>query len=139
MKFDHGFYAFVLDQSSYRALQIAHPPRYYKAFTHHVTVKFPVMTERQLNEAEGAVAGAKHQVVVTGLIFDDTEQVECFTVAVNGQTKRLDGGFYHLTHSIGEGKKPVASNRLLEILNGVPIVPLFVPIKGEFKLVKFGH
>jgi len=140
LKFEaEGYLAFVLDQSTKRSLQQKYPCSFYRDFTDHVTILFPVKSDRSLDEIKKYLGEPNPAVVLTGYAIDKTVEVECFTATVGGKSERNDGSFYHLTHSIGEGKSPVASNALLKALGGIPQKKLDIPVKGEYCIIKFGR
>ena len=96
---------------------------------HHVTIVFN-LTEDLLNELTEQLEDPK--VMITSYALGD--DVECFTVTVNGNAKRRDGELYHLTHSVEPPAKPVDSNKLLRSGTGI-VQPLNIQIFGELKLI----
>lgn len=81
------------------------PPRYENVIADHVTLKV------------GASAGTPlPRQPATALIVghaDDGESLECMVVELDGTTDRPDGSTYHITWSLGRGRKARESNDLL--------------------------
>jgi len=80
------------------------PPKYSEAVADHVTLR------------TGADAGtplpAEVQAKVVGRA-DDGESLECLVAELDGTTDRPDGSTYHITWSLGPGRKARESNDLL--------------------------
>jgi hypothetical protein len=80
------------------------PPKYEKAVAHHVTLK----TEA---EQEPLPPGVMAQLVGR---TDDESGVQAMVVAIDGTTDRPDGSTYHITWSLGEGRRALESNDVLK-------------------------
>lgn len=131
MKFITGKYlAFVLDEASRNKLIKISPPQFSKVICHHVTIIFKL--NQGLLDSFTQSETEDPTVEVTGVVSDD--KIECFTVEINGKSKRIEGGFYHITHSLTPPAKPVQSNDLLKKVNGVPSIPFQQKIKVTGKL-----
>jgi hypothetical protein len=77
------------------------PPSYEEVIADHVTLRFGA--ELPPKPAASSVVGRA----------DDGRSLECLVVALDGTTHRPDGSTYHITWSLGPGRKPVESNDLL--------------------------
>jgi hypothetical protein len=80
------------------------PPRYRSVIADHVTLSV------------GATTGTPLPPVVSARIVgraDDGSSLECLVVELDGTTDRPDGSTYHITWSLGPGRKPRESNDLL--------------------------
>jgi len=94
------------------------PPRYERAVADHVTRHFSHGPDA---EAPPAITHAR----IVGRA-DDDEGVETMVVALDGSTSRPDGGVWHVTWSLAEGRSARESNDLLarkgwEPLDGGPL------------------
>lgn len=135
LKFKPGHYlAYVLSDKCRADLLKLYAPKHEKVFIHHVTIEFN-LNEEKLQKIMASFKG-KVKGMVTGACWN--ERVDCFTVSINGQTKRPSHGFYHVTASCAPGAKPGMSNDLLEKRNGEPEVRWrgFIFLEGEIQLVK---
>lgn len=125
------YLAFVLSEKGRAELLRLVKPAYPKVVCHHVTLKFDTRTG--LTKEETEMVGKPANVMLRGVI-DDGKGVQALTVSFNGETERPDGSFYHITHSLGEGRKPVESNRLnpddADRIKGI------IQIDGTVQLVK---
>ena len=79
------------------------PPRFQKTVAHHVTLK---------SEAEQDPLPPDVQAKIVGRT-DDGNGVEAMVVAIDGTTDRPDGSTYHITWSLGEGRRARESNDVL--------------------------
>ena len=71
-------------------------------------------------ESEGEVVGR----------VDDGEGVEAMVVQIDGSADRPDGGKYHITWSLGPGRKPVESNDVIKARGWQALDPP-VPVRLE--------
>lgn len=80
------------------------PPRYQKAIADHVTL-----------EAGAAPCTPLPREVTARVVghADDGASLECLVVEIDGMTDRPDGSTFHITWSIGPGRKARESNDLL--------------------------
>lgn len=136
LKFQKGCYlAFVLSEASRAQLLSICPPTHSKVICHHVTIVFGISAEK-LKKFQAAYPNTDPIVEATGIRIG--EKVECFTVNVDGNSRRTfgDGQYYHVTLSVEPPAKPVDSNKLF--VPGVKEVKFEAPIKleGTFQLVK---
>ncbi|QNM83161.1 hypothetical protein H8M03_02035 [Sphingomonas sabuli] len=80
------------------------PPRYARTLADHVTLEAGVDARSALpRPVDARVVGHA----------DDGESLECLVVEIDGSTERPDGSTYHVTWSLGPGRKAVESNDLL--------------------------
>ena len=105
-----------LDRAERAALLARFEPRYGNVVADHVTLAASVATDTPLPDETVAVA--------VGLV-DDGRGVEALVVAVEGTTRRPDGSTYHVTWSLGAGRRAKESN---DVLAKGPWQPLREPI-----------
>ena len=79
-------------------------PRYDKTLAHHVTLKTDAANEPLPPEVNAQIVGRT----------DDDNGVEAMVVAVDGTTGRPDGSIYHITWSLGPGRRARESNDVLK-------------------------
>ena len=80
------------------------PPKYDRTVADHVTLKAGASEDTPLpREVESVVVGRA----------DDGESLECLVVEIDGSTDRPDGSTYHITWSLGPGRKAKESNDVL--------------------------
>jgi len=79
------------------------PPKFEKTVAHHVTLK---------SEAERDPLPAEVTAEVVGRA-DDESGVEAMVVAIDGTTGRPDGSTYHITWSLGDGRRARESNDVI--------------------------
>ncbi|ALJ13568.1 hypothetical protein [Sphingopyxis macrogoltabida] len=79
-------------------------PRYETLVTDHVTLRFGTDEDTPLPSARtGEVVGEA----------DDGEGVQALVVRIDGTTDRGDGSHYHITWSLGEGRRAKESNDVI--------------------------
>jgi hypothetical protein len=79
--------------------------------------RFPPMYENVIADHVTLHVGAtelppKPQAQIVGLA-NDGESLECLVVELDGTTDRPDGSTYHITWSLGAGRKAIESNDVL--------------------------
>ncbi|WP_229682873.1 hypothetical protein [Siccirubricoccus deserti] len=80
------------------------PPAYPEVVAHHVTLKSGVPQDFPLpTETEGFVVG----------MANDGAGVQALVVEIGGRTRRPDGSTYHITWSLGPGRRAVESNDVI--------------------------
>lgn len=80
------------------------PPKYGRTIADHVTLQVGANAETPLpREVDAQVVGRA----------DDADSLECLVVALDGTTDRPDGSTYHITWSLGPGRKARESNDVL--------------------------
>ncbi|NML94793.1 hypothetical protein [Novosphingobium olei] len=94
------------------------PPRYARTVAHHVTRHVEGSTESPLPPRIGnaRVVGRS----------DDGQGCEALVVALDGSTTRTDGGTWHITWSLAEGRSAREANDVIarlgwESLDGGPL------------------
>ena len=80
------------------------PPRYENVVADHVTLRTGATPATPLP--------AKPAASIVGRA-DDGKSLECLVVELGGTTDRPDGSTYHITWSLGPGRKPRESNDVL--------------------------
>ena len=90
-----------LDRGERGDLLRAHPPRYEQVVADHVTLE--VGGKELPGEVKAAIVGRT----------DDDQGVEALVVTIDGSVDRPDGSTYHLTWSLGPGRKARESNDVL--------------------------
>ena len=80
------------------------PPRYDDVIADHVTLRVGATPQTPLpRKPEARVVGRA----------DDNDSLECLVVELDGTTDRPDGSTYHITWSLGPGRKARESNDVL--------------------------
>ena len=80
------------------------PPRYGEVIADHVTLRTGANPDTPLpREVEARIVGRA----------DDGDSLECLVVELDGTTDRPDGSTYHITWSLGPGRKARESNDVL--------------------------
>ena len=80
------------------------PPKFEKIDAHHVTLK---------SEAKGDPIPGEVRAAIVGRT-DDEKGVEAMVVSIDGSTDRPDGSTYHITWSLGDGRRARESNEVLK-------------------------
>lgn len=101
------------------------PPKYEKVIADHVTLQSGTTPLTPLPPRPDArIVGRA----------DDQESLECLVVELDGTTDRPDGSTYHITWSLGAGRKPRESNDVLREKGWEAIVP---PVAVELEPARF--
>lgn len=80
------------------------PPKYPNVIADHVTLRVGATPQTPLpRKPEAEIVGRA----------DDGDSLECLVVALAGTTDRPDGSTYHITWSLGPGRKARESNDVL--------------------------
>jgi hypothetical protein len=89
------------------------PPKYENVIADHVTLRVGATPETPLprKPRESSVIGHA----------DDGVSLECMVVEMDGTTDRPDGSTYHITWSLGAGRKARESNDVLRDQGWKPI------------------
>jgi hypothetical protein len=88
------------------------PPSYAEVVADHVTLRVGASLDTPLPRKPAArIVGRA----------DDGESLECLVVELDGTTDRPDGSTYHITWSLGPGRKARESNDVLRDLGWRPI------------------
>jgi len=101
------------------------PPEYANVIADHVTLRTGATSETPLpRKPEAQVVGRA----------DDGQSLECLVVALDGTTDRPDGSTYHITWSLGAGRKARESN---DVLRDQGWEPIEAPIPVELEPARF--
>ena len=101
------------------------PPEYANVIADHVTLRTGATPETPLpRKPEARVVGRA----------DDGQSLECLVVALDGTTDRPDGSTYHITWSLGAGRKARESN---DVLRDQGWEPIEAPIPVELEPARF--
>ena len=94
----------TLDQDERAELLARHHPRYATIVAHHVTLATDAADRALPPQVRAAIVGRG----------DDDSGVEAMVVTIDGATDRPDGSTFHITWSLGEGRRARESNAVLE-------------------------
>ena len=101
------------------------PPEYANVIADHVTLRTGATPKTPLpRKPEARVVGRA----------DDGQSLECLVVALDGTTDRPDGSTYHITWSLGDGRKARESN---DVLRDQGWEPIEAPIPVELEPARF--
>ena len=102
------------------------PPKYENVVADHVTLRVGATAETPLPKepADARVVGRA----------DDGQSLECLVVEIDGTSDRPDGSTYHITWSLGSGRKARESN---DILRERGWAPIDAPIPLELTPARF--
>jgi hypothetical protein len=97
------------------------PPKYENVVADHMTLRTGATAETPLpREVEAAIVGQA----------DDGDSLECLVVSIDGTTDRPDGSTYHITWSLGPGRRARESNDVLRDRGWKPIEkPILVQLE----------
>ena len=109
-----------LPQSDREFLLQRFPPKYDQVVADHVTLR--------VGGADGPLPERPTAQVVGRA--DDGESLECLVVTLGGTTHRPDGSTYHITWSLGPGRRARESNDVLRERGWVALKPA-IPIELE--------
>jgi hypothetical protein len=98
------------------------PPRYAEVVAHHVTQKFGEHLAALPTETAGEILGEA----------DDGQGVQALVVRIGGTTTRPDGGTFHITWSLGPGRRARESNDVIAARGWTPFAAP-VPVRLEPK------
>ena len=101
------------------------PPKYEKVVADHVTLRTGATPDTPLpRKPDAKIVGRA----------DDGKSLECLVAELDGTTDRPDGSTYHITWSLGLGRRAVESNDVLRDLGWEPID---APIPVELEPARF--
>ena len=89
-----------LDRDQREQLLARFPPRYAEAVADHVTLEVNAQDKPLPPDVDAAILGRA----------DDGRGVEAMVVAIDGSTGRPDGSTFHITWSLGAGRRAKESN-----------------------------
>ncbi|GAB3769547.1 hypothetical protein GCM10028796_34790 [Ramlibacter monticola] len=108
-----------LDRAEREALLARFPARHPKAIADHVTLRSRVSEQAGLPPSTvGEIVGRS----------DDGAGVEAMVLRIDGSTVRPDGGTYHITWSLAEGREARESNDVIRQHGWVAVEPP-VPVR----------
>jgi hypothetical protein len=108
-----------LDRGHRAELLSRFPPKYRESVADHVTLRPDVDNASALpEETSGTIVGRS----------DDGRGVEAMVVRIDGTTARPDGGTYHITWSLAEGRTAHESNDVIDTHGWEPVAPP-VPVR----------
>jgi hypothetical protein len=117
----HGVIGWKLDREQRKELLQQFPPRYGEVDADHVTLRTGASENALLpEEILGEIVGRA----------DDGSGVEAMVVSIGGTTGRPDGSTYHITWSLGPGRRAQESNDVLASHEWEPF-DLPMPVKLE--------
>jgi hypothetical protein len=95
------------------------PPKYDNVIADHVTLRTGATPDTPLpRKPDAKIVGRA----------DDGKSLECLVAELDGTTDRPDGSTYHITWSLGPGRKARESNDVLRDLGWEPI-PAPTPVE----------
>jgi hypothetical protein len=107
-----SFYTgWLVDPAQREALLARFPPRYPRVVAHHVTLKFGDREAERPGEVGAEIVGEA----------DDGAGVQALVVAIDGATGRPDGGTFHVTWSLGDGREARESNEVIAARSWRPL------------------
>ena len=110
-----------LPQAERELLLQRFPPKYENVVADHVTLRTGATPETPLpRKPEARIVGRA----------DDGKSLECLVVELDGTTDRPDGSTYHITWSLGPGRKARESNDVLRD-QGWERLPAPIPVELE--------
>ena len=99
-----SFYTgWLVDPATRPALLARFPPRFDRVVAHHVTLKFGDRAAAPPGEVSAEMVGEAC----------DEAGVQAMVVRIDGATGRPDGGTFHITWSLAEGREARESNAVI--------------------------
>ncbi len=93
----------LVDLAEREALLARFAPLYGRAIAHHVTLKFDAGDTAPPGEVAGEIIGHA----------DDGSGVQALVVAIDGSPARPDGGTFHITWSLADGREARETNAVI--------------------------
>lgn len=112
------FVGWEVDRHERDALLQHFPPAYDRVVADHVTLKFGATGDR--------TPPGETQAEIIGFV-DDGAGVQAAVVAIDGASHRPDGGVFHITWSLADGRRAVESNDVIRE-RGWTALPAPVPV-----------
>jgi hypothetical protein len=97
------YVGWLLDPDARPSLLASLPPRYARVVAHHVTLKFDDRSATAPDDTVGQIVGEA----------DDGAGVQAMVVRIAGDVARPDGGTFHITWSLAEGREARESNDVI--------------------------
>ena len=115
----HTVIGWALDREERVELLLQFPPLHANVVADHVTLAAKVGREAPLpGPVHGEIVGRA----------DDGQGVEALVVRIDGTTDRPDGSSFHITWSLGEGRRAKESNDVIAARGWTPLA-LPMPVK----------
>ena len=113
-----------LDRAERAALLERFPPRYAETIADHVTLKSNAAGEPLPEPVKAKIVGRA----------DDDDSLEAMVVAISGSVGRPDGSTFHITWSLGPGRRARESN---DVIRDKGWEPLDEPIPVSLEPARF--
>lgn len=116
----NGYVGWKLPEAERARLLALIPPAYPNVVAHHITHKFGV-------DDTYPIPPMPTRCVITG-VADNGDGVQCLIVEIGDTYDRPDGGRYHITWSLADGRKAVESNPVAlawPLIPGAPLQSIF--------------
>jgi hypothetical protein len=94
------------------------PPRYARVVAHHVTLKFGDRAAQPPQDTAGEIVGEA----------DDGRGVQAMVVRIGAGVDRPDGGVFHITWSLADGREAKESNDVIATHGWRPL-PAPIPVR----------
>jgi hypothetical protein len=117
-----GYYCYLLSESNRKTILEKFEPYFDKVILHHVTEAFNVDSSYECPE--------KVKCTISGYCIND--DIECFTVEIDGKKTSSDNRCYHITFSHSDRAKPVDSNTCITEENIFTITPIEMDLYRKF-------
>ena len=114
----------TLDRDERKALLEQFPPRYAEAIADHVTLRSNAASDPLPGPVEAQIVGRT----------DHGDSLEALVVAIDGTVDRPDGSTFHITWSLGPGRRARESN---DVLRDKGWDPLGEPIPISLRPARF--
>jgi len=99
----HFYTGWLLDPAMRPGLLARFPPRFGRVVAHHVTLKFGDRRAAPPGEVSAEIVGEA----------TDGVGVQALIVSIDGATARPDGGTFHITWSLAQGREARESNNVI--------------------------
>jgi len=110
-----GYTGWAVPEPDRSRLLARFPPAYSNVVAEHVTHTFPAAPHYPLpTETAGRVIG----------FADDGKGVQALVVEIGGTTGRHDGSTFHVTWSLGPGRRARESNDVIAAHGWTPVEPI---------------
>ena len=110
-----GYTGWAVPEPERAHLLARFPPVYSSVVAEHVTHTFPAGPDHPLPTAtEGRIVG----------VADDGKGVQALVVEIGGTTDRHDGATFHVTWSLGPGRRARESNDVIAARGWTPVEPI---------------
>jgi hypothetical protein len=107
-----SFYiGWLVDPAEREALLARFPPLYARVVAHHVTLKFGDREAQPPGKVSAQIVGAA----------DDGSGVQALIVTIDGASARPDGGTFHITWSLADGREARESNDVIAARGWAPL------------------